>query len=266
MDSLRSKRMASALIAAWLLPLLQAGPPQQASPPSNPELQALRREIEALREGQARIEKQLQEIRDLLSTILVPRPTAPREIALTVDGAPAKGEKTARVILIEFSDYQCPFCARHARETLPQIEREYIRTGKVRYVVRDFPLPTHRQAFKAAEAAHCAAEQGRFWEMYARLFEHQHALDVEALPQHAQALGLDLPRFQQCLQEGRYAEAVRRDLEDGRRAGVRGTPTFFLGTLEPDGARVKVQRVIVGAQPYAAFREALEGLLAAQKP
>jgi protein-disulfide isomerase len=149
---------------------------------------------------------------------------------------------------------------------LPQIEREYIQTGKVRYVVRDFPLPTHRHAFKAAEAAHCAAEQGRFWEMHARLFEHQNALDVEALPQHAQALGLDLPRFQQCLQQGRYAEAIRRDLEEGRRAGVRGTPTFFLGVLEPDGARVKVQRVIVGAQPYAAFREALEALLAAQKP
>ncbi len=106
MDSMWSKRITSALMVAWLFPLLQTGSPQQAPPPSNPELHALRREIEALKEGQARIEKQLQEIRDLLSTILAPRPTEPREITLTVDGAPAKGEKTARVILIEFSDYQ----------------------------------------------------------------------------------------------------------------------------------------------------------------
>jgi protein-disulfide isomerase len=238
----------------------------QQGTPSSPELQALRKEIEALKEGQARIEKQLEEIRNLLNAVLTARPTEPREVVLSVEGAPWKGEPTARVVLVEFSDYQCPFCARHVRETLPQIERDYIRTGKIRYMVRDFPLPTHPQAFKAAEAARCASEQGRFWEMYARLFEHQSALNPEALAQHAQALGLDLAKFRQCLDEGRHAEAVRRDLDEGRKAGVRGTPTFFLGVLESGSLRVKVHRTIVGAQPYAAFREAIESLLAAQKP
>lgn len=137
--------------------------------------------------------------------------------------------------------------------------------GKIRYVVRDFPLPMHRHAFKAAEAARCAGEQGKFWEMHGQLFQNQGALEIEALTRYAQALSLDLPKFQQCLQEGRYAEAIRRDLEEGRRAGVRGTPTFFLGLLEPDGTRVKVQRTIVGAQPYAAFKEAIESLLAAPR-
>jgi len=132
-------------------------------------------------------------------------------------------------------------------------------------VVRDFPLPMHRQAFKAAEAARCAADQGKFWEMHAQLFHNQGALEVEALTRYAEALGLDLPKFQQCLQEGRHAEAIRRDLEEGRRAGVRGTPTFFLGFLESEGTRVKVQKVIVGAQPYTAFKEAIESLLAAPK-
>jgi len=250
-----------------VLPLIPVhfGAPQQV-PPSSPELQALRKEIEALKEGQARIEKQLEEIRNLLNAVLGARPTEPREVVLDIEGAPWKGEPTAQVLLVEFSDYQCPFCARHARETLPQIERDYIRTGKIRYMVRDFPLPTHPRAFKAAEAAHCASDQGRFWEMYARLFEHQRALDPEALVQHAQALGLDLAKFQKCLNEGHHAETVRRDLEEGRKAGVRGTPTFFLGILEPGNPRMKVQRVIVGAQPYTAFREAIESLLAAQKP
>jgi len=237
----------------------------QQGRPGEPELQTLRRELEALKEGQARIEKQLQEIKNLLNAILASRPTEPREVMLSMDGAPWKGVETAQVVLVEFSDYQCPFCARHVRETLPQLERDYIQTGKVRYVVRDFPLPIHQQAFKAAEAARCAADQGKFWEMRAQLFQNQGALGIETITQYAQTLGLDLSKFQQCMQEERHAKAIRRDLEEGRQAGVRGTPTFFLGSLEPDGTRVKVQRVIVGAQPYAAFKEAIESLLAAPR-
>ncbi len=265
MHSLRKGMIIGTIVTVSLLVLVPLDVSSQESLSSS-ELQALRKEIEALKEGQARIEKQLEEIRNLLNAVLGVRPTEPREVVLSIEGAPWKGEPTARVLLIEFSDYQCPFCARHVRETLPQIERDYIRTGKIRYMVRDFPLPTHPRAFKAAEAAHCASDQGRFWEMYARLFEHQNALDLEVLVQHAQALGLDLAKFQKCLNEGQHAETVRRDLEEGRKAGVRGTPTFFLGVLEPKSLQVKVQRVIVGAQPYTAFREAIESLFTAQKP
>lgn len=131
--------------------------------------------------------------------------------------------------------------------------------------MRDFPLANHRYAFKAAEAARCAREQGKFWEMHAQLFANQGALAVEDLLRYAQGLALDLPRFRQCLEEGQYAAAIRQDLEEGQRAGVRGTPTFFLGFLEQDGSRMKVQRVIVGAQPYAVFKEAIDALLSAPK-
>jgi protein-disulfide isomerase len=193
------------------------------------------------------------------SRAVAERPSS--EIVLDIAGAPFKGTPNARVVIVEFSDYQCPFCARHVRETVPEIERAYVRTGKVRYVFRDFPLESiHPQAFQAAEAARCAGEQGKFWEMHDRLFAHQNALGSEDLLAHGEALGLDLRRFRRCLQERRFAERVRRDLREGQQAGVRGTPSFFVGIAAP-GGKVRVARVLRGAQPYEAFRQALEELL-----
>jgi protein-disulfide isomerase len=149
---------------------------------------------------------------------------------------------------------------------LPQIEREYIQTGKVKYVVRDFPLESiHRNAFKAAEAARCAGEQGKYWEMHARLFANQQTLGPKDLPQHAQALGLDTPKFQGCLDSGNYATAIRKDLAEGQKAGVTGTPGFFLGVTDPNDQKVKVSRVLKGAQPYAAFKDAIDSLLSSQR-
>ncbi len=190
--------------------------------------------------------------------------TPTSEIFLDIRDAPAKGAREARLVLVEFSDYQCPFCARHVRETMPQIEREYVRTGKLRYVFRDFPLEAiHPQAFKAAEAAHCAGAQGKFWKMHDRLFAHPGALRPEDLLAHAEALGLQKGRFQDCLSRGTFAERVRRDLAEGQRVGVRGTPSFFLGFAQP-GGRVKVARVLRGAHPYEAFRQTIEELLNAR--
>lgn len=149
---------------------------------------------------------------------------------------------------------------------MPQIERDYIATGKIRYYFLDFPLESiHPQAFKAAEAAHCAAEQGRFWEMHARLFANQSALSSDHLIAHAQALALDLPRFTACLESSKYAEKIRSDVREGQKLGVTGTPMFLLGYVEAGGTRVKGVRWIRGAQPFPAFREALEALLASPK-
>jgi protein-disulfide isomerase len=149
---------------------------------------------------------------------------------------------------------------------LPQLDREYIQTGKVKYVFRHFPLSSHKQAFKAAEAANCAGEQGKFWQMHARLFENQGALSVEDLSRYAQSLDLDWPKFQQCLEGGKYAAAIRQDIEEGQKAGVSGTPTFFLGLTEPGGSKVKVLKVIRGAQAYATFKQAIDSVLSSQKP
>ncbi len=148
---------------------------------------------------------------------------------------------------------------------MPKIEKEYIETGKVKYVFRDFPIKQlHPNAFKAAEAANCSAEQGKYWEMHARLFANQRALGPEDLSGHAEALGLDLSKFQPCLASGKYTAEIRKDIADGGKAGVRGTPTFFIGLTEPNKTTIKVHKVIRGAHPYSRFKEAIEGLISSE--
>jgi protein-disulfide isomerase len=105
----------------------------------------------------------------------------------------------------------------------------------------------HKSAFKAAEAAHCAGEQGKYWEMHDQVFTNQQVLAQENWVGYAEALGLEMPKFRECLDSGKYAAAIRQDLKDGEEAQVRGTPTFFLGITEGDGNQVKVVRVIRGA-------------------
>ena len=228
------------------------------------ELKALRKDLEALKEGQKNIQKDLEAIKSLLTGRQAP--PEPRDVVLSVDDDPFKGDKNAKLTLIEFSDYQCPFCARHVRETLPQIEREYINTGKVKYVFRDFPIESiHPQALKAAEAANCAGEQSKYWEMHDRLFADQKSLGLKDLSDHAKVLGLDMRNFEQCLNSGKHATEIRNDMAEGQKAGVRGTPTFFLGLTEPNDPKVKTLRAIRGAQPYAAFKEAIDSLLGTPK-
>lgn len=148
---------------------------------------------------------------------------------------------------------------------MPKIEKEYIETGKVKYVFRDFPIKQlHPNAFKAAEAANCSAEQGKYWEMHARLFANQRALGPEDLSGHAEALGLDLSKFQPCLANGKYTAEIRKDIADGGKAGVKGTPTFFIGLTEPNKPTIKVHKVIRGAHPYSRFKEAIEDLISSE--
>ncbi|MBI4483393.1 MAG: DsbA family protein [Acidobacteria bacterium] len=222
--------------------------------------------MEALKEGQIAIEKDLEAIKDFLRGRQAAPPPEPQDVVLSFKDHPFKGDKNAKVAFIEFSDYQCPFCARYFRETLPQIEKDYIQTGKIKYGFRHFPIESiHPEAFKASEAANCAADQGKYWEMHDRLFAHPDALGLKDLSEHAQALKIDLPSFQQCLESGKKATEVRKDIADGMKAGVRGTPTFFLALVEPNESKIKALRMITGAQPYSSFKEAIDSLLSAQK-
>jgi protein-disulfide isomerase len=255
------KRILRPLPASVLLILIAVQP---ALAQSGDRLRALQTEVEGLKQRQLTVEKELQEIKALLRGRAAA--AEPQNVVLGVDGHPAKGDAGARVTLIEFSDYQCPFCGRYFRDTLPQLQKEYVETGKVRYVFRNFPIESiHPQAFKAAEAAECAGEQGKYWEMHDRLFGNQSALAPADLPGHARALGLDGEKFEKCLESSQTAESIRQDLADAQKAGVRGTPSFFLGLTVPGGEGVKAVQMIQGAQPYAAFKEAIDGLLAAQK-
>lgn len=135
----------------------------------------------------------------------------------------------------------------------------------MRYEVRDLPLESiHKEAFKAAEASHCAREQGKYWEMHGRLFANQRQLGLQDLPKHAKAIGLDTAAFDKCLASGKYAEAINRDLFEARRLQVTGTPTFFIGVPGSNDSEMKGTR-LVGAQPYSAFKSAIDRLLAEKK-
>ena len=149
---------------------------------------------------------------------------------------------------------------------MPQIEKEYIETGKLKYVVLDFPLESiHQNAFKAAEASRCAGEQGKYWEMHDQLFTHQQSLSPTDLAGYAQAVGLNPQLFQACVESGHYADAIRKDIAEGQKAGVTGTPAFFIGVTEGDEGKVKVVRTLKGAQAYNGFKTAIDSVLAEQK-
>lgn len=257
------QRLALALLGSSLL-LLVAGP--AAFGQANDELTKLKKEVEALREGQKALEKDLQEIKNLLRARQAPRQPPPSEtlaqpVAIGIDGAPFLGAKNAKLALVEFSDYQCPFCARHVQQTKPQIVKEYVDTGKLKYVLRDLPIASlHPGAPKSHEAAHCAGEQGKYWPMHDLLFGNIRAQGTPELAAHARSLGLNVKGFEQCLGSDKYAARVREGVVAGESAGVRGTPTFFLGVVE--GGTVEATRMIRGALPYPAFKTAIDSLLA----
>jgi protein-disulfide isomerase len=234
-----------------------------AAQSQGPELGALKAELAVVKAGLAAVQQDLQEIKQLLQgRPAQPAPEPAPERFATVAGAPSKGDAAARVTLIEFSDFQCAFCGRYVNDTLAQIEKTYVSTGKVRYVFRHFPIEAiHPLAFKAHETAGCAAEQGKFWEMHARLFGSPELLDPKELPKHAAAIGLDAARFQVCMETGRTAAGIRRDIAEGRTIGANATPMFFLALTEPNDGKVKVVRVLRGAQSLARFQEAIDSLL-----
>lgn len=163
------------------------------------------------------------------------------------DDDAVKGDADAPVTIVEFSDFECPFCGRYAEQTYPQIVEEYIETGKVKYIFRDFPLSFHANAQKAAEAAECAGEQGKYFEMHDLLFANQDSLSVENYKQWAEDLGLDTEQFNTCLDSGEMADEVAADFTYGQQIGVTGTPAFFING-----------KMISGAQPYEVFKQAIE--------
>ena len=252
------------LIGMILLLLLCLSPAFAQTKPTTPddEIKALRQEIEAVKAGQTAIQKDLLEIKNLLRTRPAGQPVAPRDIVLDIADVPAKGPKDAKVVLVEFSDFQCPYCGRFSRDTIPQVQTDYVDTGKIKYVFADFPLETiHPYAFKAAEAASCAGEQGEYWKMHDHLFANQTKLKPEDLSQYAEAIGLDKSKFQQCLDTQKRAASIRKTMAQAGDAGVSSTPTLMVGLLQPNSSRVKIVRVLKGAQPFAAVKDALDTVL-----
>ena len=178
-------------------------------------------------------------------------------VDVSADDDPFLGSKDAKVTVIEFSDFQCPFCGRFYVQTLPSIVKNYIETGKVKLIFRDFPLvQIHQNAQKAAEAATCADRQGKFWEMHNKLFENQNDLGLDNLKKFASDLGLDTGKFNSCLDSGETAAEVQKDEQEGLAIGIQGTPGFIIGKTNGNSARV-----ISGAYPYNSFQEVIDSQL-----
>jgi protein-disulfide isomerase len=221
------------------------------------DLQDLRKEMEALKAGQKDLQKNLQIVKD----ILLGKQPPLEDVFISTAGAPTLGEKTAKVTIVEFSDFQCPFCGRYATQTMPQVLNEYVKTGKVRYIFRNFPLAQlHPLAEKAAEAAACAGDQGKYWEAHDRFFRNQQALDAKEMRGHGVALGLDAAKFQQCLDSSKYASRLKTDLAEGQKYNVRGTPSFFFGTEMKD-SKLKAVKFLSGALPFQDFKDVIDNLL-----
>lgn len=160
---------------------------------------------------------------------------------------PSRGPKDAPVTIVEFSDFECPYCSR-ANEALTKVEETY--GDKVRIVFRDYPLPFHPNAKKAAEAGHCAAEQGKFWELHDKMFANQKALGVDELKGYAKDAGVDSAKFDACLDDGKMAEAVAKNQAAGEEAGVSGTPAFFING-----------KMLAGALPFEEFQKVIDSEL-----
>ena len=166
-------------------------------------------------------------------------PSEPAKADVGTDDDAVRGEEDAPVTIIEFSDFQCPFCERFYSQTLPQLEEEYISTGKVKLVYRDFPLSFHQEAQPAAEAAECAGEQGKYWEMHDKIFENQASLSNANYKKWAIDIGLNTAKFNTCLDSGAMASEVQKDFTDGQASGVQGTPAFFVNGKLVSGARIR---------------------------
>jgi len=165
-----------------------------------------------------------------------------------------QGNRSAKVVIVEYGDFQCPFCGKFAKETKPQIYDNYVKTGKAAFIWRDFAF-LGEESFRASEAARCAGEQGKFWEYHDKLFANQNGENEGAfadanLKKFAEDLQLDTAKFNLCFASGKYKAAIGASTEGGRRAGVRGTPATFV-----DG------KFISGAVPFTTFKQLIEEAL-----
>lgn len=213
-------------------------------------LEELRGQIKDFLESQRSLQARAQLVEELkakgaaIKVMLDP----PRYTVAVAANDPVRGPATAPITIVEFSDYECPFCAR-VNPTLEQVRKTY--GDKVRIVFKDFPLPNHPLAPKASEAGHCANEQGKYWELHDMMFANQRALTIPSLKQYATTLGLEMAAFNQCLDSGKHAGIVAAGMAQGESMGVNSTPTLYING-----------RALIGAQPFEAFKQIIDEELA----
>ena len=202
---------------------------------------------------------ELKQIRQLLEQQQAKSDAAPEETPkrakLSLQGAPMIGDKNAPLTMVEFTDYECPFCNQFYSATFPELKKNYIDTGKMRFYSRDLPLDFHPDSMRAAQAGRCAAEQGQFWKMRDLMAASPDKLDMDSLVADAGNLKLDVKAFRACVESEKTKDAVQADVLDAVNIGADGTPTFVVGKSTADGVD---GTMIVGALPYETFDRALK--------
>jgi protein-disulfide isomerase len=249
------KFLSCACLAALLLPLGAADKDKDAKKNAPDTI---------TREQADEILSELRQIRQLLEKQTVAaeaKPAAapqPAHARLHMEGAPMLGSKTAPVTMVEFTDYQCPFCQRFHLQVYNELKKDFIDTGKVRFYSRDLPIDQiHPNAMRAAQAARCAGDQGQFWSLRDIMASHPESLDLTSLVADASLVKINPDTFRSCVETGKYKEAVQGDLLEAMKIGADGTPAFVVGKSTPDGVEGDL---IVGAQPYSVFQEKFRSL------
>jgi protein-disulfide isomerase len=207
--------------------------------------------------------KELRQIRELLEKQGASGPAAqPGQQQITkanvgIEGAYTLGSKDAPLTMVEFTDFQCPFCQRFHVQTFAELKKNYIDTGKLRFVSRDLPLDFHPNAMQAAQAGRCAGEQGQFWAMRDRMNANPDKLDMASLAAFALDLKINVTNFRGCIESGKYKNAILKDSQTAEKIGANGTPSFVLGKSTPEGVDGEL---IIGAMPYDLFDQKLKAL------
>ena len=213
---------------------------------SKSEADAMRKELAQIRGALDRLEKKLGTKGEN------------RQAQISTKDRPVLGKNTAPITIVELSDYECPYCKRFAGSTLVDLKKLYIDSGKVRLVYKDLPLPFHKQAKPAAQAAHCAGDQGKYWPMHDTLFANMKKYAKPDLLDYAKQLQLNVDEFESCINSDRHMAAIEQDLKDAGEAGFTGTPSFVIGKTTDD---IIKGDVVIGARPLNSFKEIIEKLL-----
>jgi len=248
--------------ALALLVLLSLSPPQSQTD----DIAALKRQMQEMKAQQTSMERDLQAIKALLQQAQAPSapagdPFVGKSIVITDE--PTRGNASAKITVVEVSDFHCPFCRRQTLQTVPSLMTDYVNSGKVKYVFVDYPIAQlHPDAFRSHEAASCAGDQGKYWQMHDSLFTNAPVRDAAQLTAQARTIGLDEAKFGSCLSGGVHAASIRNSIARMQQLGVGGTPLTLIGLTPAPGAQMKVVASIYGARPYADFKDAIDSALA----
>jgi len=247
---LEGKIMKNWLVAIMSAIIITASGTVPAAPMTKDQGDAILKELREIKQLLAKPQQQAQAAPSA--------PQVPQNLTVKGSAIYVLGKSDAPLTMVEFTDYQCPFCGRFETMTFPELKKNYIDTGKLRLILRDLPLDFHPLALKAAQSVHCAGDQGKFWEMKELVFKNQIKIDVDSLAGYAKDLSLNGDTFKSCMTEGRHLKEIGDEAKYAQSLGITGTPTFILGKTAGDMVE---GRVIVGAQPLATFEAAINEML-----